>query len=61
MGQRRETMKCFMCKRTMQNEAITFMAEVDKEITIVKNVSSQVCTQCGEVTYSNDVAKTLKK
>lgn len=54
-------MKCFMCKRTMQNEAITFMAEVDKEITIVKNVSSQVCTQCGEVTYSNDVAKTLKK
>lgn len=54
-------MTCFMCKGTMQNEATTFMAEVYKTIIVVKNVPSQVCAQCGEVTYSNDVAKTLEK
>lgn len=54
-------MKCFMCKGTMHNEVTTFMAEVGKTIMIVKNVPSQVCTQCGEVTYSNDVAKKLEK
>lgn len=56
-----KAMKCFMCKETIQNEATTFMEEVDKTIIIVKNVLSQVCTQCSEVTCSNDVAKILEK
>ena len=36
------------------------MVELDKCI-IIKNVPSQVCTQCGDVSYSNDVAKQLEK
>ena len=27
----------------------------------IKNVPSQVCKQCGEITYSNEVAKQLEK
>ena len=30
-------------------------------IIIIKNVPSQVCKQCGEVSYSNEVAKQLEK
>lgn len=35
--------------------------ELDNCIIIIKNVPSQVCKQCGEVSYSNDVAKQLEK
>lgn len=30
-------------------------------IIYIKNVSSQVCKQCGKVLYSNEVAKQLEK
>jgi len=37
------------------------MVDIDECIIIVKNVPSQVCSQCGEVSYSNEVAKQLEK
>ena len=46
-------MKCFMCKGNIENKNTTFM--------IIRNVPSQVCKQCGEVTYSDEVAKQLEK
>lgn len=54
-------MNCFMCKGKLENKNTTFMIELDKCIVIVKNVPSQVCKQCGEVSYSNEVAKQLEK
>ena len=68
-------MKCFVCKtgltiseinyKTMllqiENKNTTFMVELDNCIIIIKNVPSQVCKQCGEVTYSNEVAKQLER
>lgn len=54
-------MNCFMCKGKLENKNTTFMTELDKCIVIVKNVPSQVCKQCGEVSYSNEVAKQLEK
>lgn len=36
------------------------MVNVDECIMIVKNVPSRVCEQCGDVTYSHDVAKRLE-
>lgn len=36
------------------------MVELDNCI-VIKNVPSQVCAQCGEVSYSNDIAKQLEK
>ena len=54
-------MNCFMCKGKIENKNTTFMVELDKCIIIIKNVPSQVCTQCGDVSYSNDVAKQLEK
>lgn len=50
-----------MCKGKLEDKNRTFMVELDKCIIIVKNVPSQVCKQCGEISYSNEVAKQLEK
>ena len=50
-----------MCKGNLENKKTTFMAELDDCIIIIKNVPSQVCSQCGEVSYSDTVAKQLEK
>ncbi len=52
---------CFMCKGDIENKTTTFMVDLESCIVIVKNVPSHVCSQCGEVSYSNDVAKKLEK
>jgi len=54
-------MKCFMCKGHLEDKLTTFMVDLGKCIVIVKNVPSQVCSQCGEVSYNNEVAKELEK
>ena len=54
-------MTCFMCKGELENKNTTFMIELDNSIIIIKNVPSQVCRQCGEVSYSDEVAKQLEK
>ena len=54
-------MECFMCKGVLENKNTTFMVELNNCIIIIKNVPSQVCKQCGEVSYSNEVAKQLEK
>ena len=53
-------MKCFMCKGTIVDKYTNFMVDIDNCIVIVKNVPSQVCSQCGEVSYSNEIAKRLE-
>ena len=50
-----------MCKGTLENKKTTFMVELNNCIIIIKNVPSQVCTQCGEVSYSNEVATQLER
>lgn len=49
-------MNCFMCKGKLEEKNTTFMVELDNCIIIIKNVPSLVCEQCGEVSYSNEVA-----
>ena len=52
-------MKCFFCKGHLEDKETTFMAEIGKSIMIIKNVPSQVCSQCEEVSYNNDIANSL--
>jgi len=53
-------MNCFMCKGRIDDDITTFMVDINNCIVIVKNVPSQVCGQCGEVSYSDDVAQQLE-
>jgi YgiT-type zinc finger domain-containing protein len=50
-----------MCKGKTQNSFSTFTADIGNCIVIVKNVPSQICDQCGEVSYSYDVARRLEQ
>ena len=54
-------MKCFMCKGTLVDKPTTFLTDLGDCIVVVKNVPSQVCLQCGEISYSNDVAHKLEE
>lgn len=54
-------MTCFMCKGRLEDRNTTFMLDLENTIVIIKNVPSRVCTQCGEVTYSDDVARHLER
>ncbi|MFA6851232.1 MAG: type II toxin-antitoxin system MqsA family antitoxin [Selenomonadaceae bacterium] len=54
-------MNCFMCKGHLENKDTTFMVDLGNCIVIIKNVPSQVCSQCGEISYSNTVTKQIEK
>ncbi len=55
-----QNMKCFICKGMYENKVSTFMVEIGNMIIIIRDVPSQVCAQCGEVSYDTDVAKHLE-
>lgn len=53
-------MNCFMCKGNLAEKATNFLADLGHCIVIVRNVPSNVCVQCGEVSYSDEVSKRLE-
>lgn len=54
-------MNCIVCKGNLENKITNFIVDLDNCIIIVKGVPSQVCSQCGEVSYSHEVAKRLEE
>ena len=52
-------MTCFLCKGTLENKKTTYMVDIGNHI-IIKNVLYQVCRQCGDTTYINEVAERLE-
>lgn len=51
---------CFLCKGKMEDQLTTFMVDLGNCIVIVRNVLSQVCKQCGEISYTDEVAEQLE-
>jgi YgiT-type zinc finger domain-containing protein len=49
-----------MCKGALQDGTATFMTDLCSRIDIVKNVPARICAQCGEVSYSDEVARQLE-
>ena len=56
-----KTMTCISCKGDLINKNTNFIADLGDCIIIVKDVPSQVCSQCGEASYSHEVAKRLEE
>jgi YgiT-type zinc finger domain-containing protein len=54
-------MTCFMCKGTMRDGISVFTADMGGCVVIVRDVPSSVCGQCGDVSYSDDVARRLER
>jgi YgiT-type zinc finger domain-containing protein len=50
-----------MCKGTMKDGVSTFTADMGGCVVVIKNVPSRICSQCGETSYSDDVARRLEQ
>ncbi|GHV12616.1 hypothetical protein FACS1894219_05860 [Clostridia bacterium] len=54
-------MNCVICKGDIEDKLTAFMAEIGEQIIVVKKVPSQVCRQCGEVSYNHETAIQLER
>ena len=54
-------MKCFFCKGEAVPTTTKFIVDLGACVVIVKNVPALVCSQCGETSYSNEVAAQLER
>ena len=54
-------MTCFICKGRTQEMKKTYVATLEECVIIVKNVPAIVCSQCGEVYYTDEVAERLEQ
>ena len=54
-------MNCFYCKGRTVETTTKFIVDLGNCDVIVKNVPARVCQQCGEASFSDDVAKQLEK
>ena len=50
-----------MCKGNITRTKHTYIQESDKCIFIIKNVPALVCSQCGEVYYSDEISEKLEE
>jgi len=50
-----------MCGGVFEDKNAPFMVDIDNRYFIVKNVPSQVCKQCGEVSYNHEIASQTRK
>ena len=50
-----------MCKGNVTETKHIYIQEFDKCIIIIKNVPALVCSQCGEVYYSDEIAERLEE
>lgn len=54
-------MKCIECGNATEKMLKKYIAELEDCVLIIKDVPSYVCPHCGEVYYSDDVAKKLEE
>ena len=50
-------MRCIMCKGNIIETKHTYIQEFDNCIISIKNVPALVCSQCGEVCYSDEISE----
>lgn len=51
--------RCVFCGGKVEERRVTFVYEDDERCLFVENVPAEVCTKCGEKTYSPEVADEL--
>ena len=54
-------MKCFFCKGKMVDGLTTDVTDLDSSVIIVRKVPCHKCSQCGEVSFTLDVAERLEQ
>lgn len=54
-------MTCLYCKGELKNENTNYIADLGKCIIVIRDVPTQVCTQCGEKSYSFQVSVRIQE
>lgn len=54
-------MTCFFCKGQTVETTTKFIVDLGRCVVIVKNVPARVCQQCGESSFSDEVAQQLER
>jgi YgiT-type zinc finger domain-containing protein len=54
-------MRCFFCKGEMVEGLTTDVTDLGTSVIIIRGVPCQKCTQCGEVSFSLNVAERLEQ
>lgn len=54
-------MRCLLCKSTTENKYTNYIADLGNRIIVIHNVPTQVCSQCGEKSYSFDVSVRIQE
>ena len=54
-------MKCLYCKGTLEEKLTNYIADFGDSIIVVRNVPTNVCSQCGEKSYSYHVPVRLQE
>ena len=54
-------MNCLFCKSELKTEYTNYIAALGKCMIVIRNVPTQVCTQCGEKSYSFEVSVCIQK
>jgi YgiT-type zinc finger domain-containing protein len=54
-------MSCVFCGGKLISKKVTFIYEDDDQFFVIRNVPAEVCTQCGEKTYSPEITDEIMK
>ena len=54
-------MECFMCKGKSEKKLVNYFLDLQHMMIIIKDVPAEVCTQCGERYFDNEVMENLEK
>ena len=54
-------MNCLYCKGELEDKLTNYIADFGDCIIVVRNVPAQVCSQCGEKSYSYHVSVRLQE
>lgn len=54
-------MNCFMCKGNLIKKEVNYVVDLEETIIIIKKVPANVCTQCGEQYFDDEIAENIEK
>lgn len=54
-------MNCFKCNGTLEDKKQDFITNINNKTIYIKDVPSQVCEKCKDISYNNKVARQLEK
>ena len=54
-------MSCVFCGGKVESRKVVFSYENEEQFILVKNVPAEVCTRCGEKTYSPQITDEILK